>query len=50
MISHRIFSKMEVLASNGVVSLSQEKSRSKAHIEMSYHFTNPRKEVEVVYL
>ena len=45
---------MEVLASNGVVvslSLSRvEIGRSKAHIQMSYLFAYPRKEVEVVYL
>ena len=37
---------MEVLASNGVVvSLSSvEIGRSKAHIQMSYHFANPRME------
>ena len=55
MISRRIFSKMEVLASNEVVvslslSLKRRSGRSKAHIQMSYHFVNPRKEVELVYL
>ena len=52
MISREIFSLMEVLASNGVVvSLSRvEIGRSKAHIQMIYHFANPRKEVEEVYL
>ena len=46
-------SHMEVLNSMGVVvslSLSQEKSRSKAHIQMSYHFANPNQEEEEVYL
>ena len=43
---------MEVLNSMGVVvSLSRlEVGRSKAHIQMSYQFASPRKEVEVVYL
>ena len=45
---------MEVLASKGVVvslSLSRvEIGRSKAHIQMSYHFANPRMEEGVVYL
>ena len=45
---------MEVLNSMVVVvslSLSRvEEGRSKAHIQMRYHFANPRKEVEEVYL
>ena len=44
-------SKVDLLRRGAAVSLSRvEVGRSKAHIQMSYHFANPIKEVEEVYL